>query len=65
MMLKTVFNPIFFKYAILPLNVATVDSSFNYFTGVESMALKDQSYITKISVFTSIDLIKNFPVKST
>ena len=65
MMLKTGLNPIFFKYVMLYLNVGTVVSSFKSFTGVVSMALDDQSHNTKIELFSLIDLIRNFPVKST
>ena len=45
------------------LNVAIVDVSFKYFTGVSRIAFYDQC--NNIAVFPSIDLIVNFLVKST
>ena len=65
MILKMVLKPLLVDYVMLSLNVASVDSSFEYFTGVARMALDYQSYSTNISVFPSIYLIGNFPVKST
>ena len=47
------------------LNVAIVDLSVKYFTGVAGILFDYQSYSKKIAVFRSIDLIGDFPVKST
>ena len=65
MMLKTGLKPLLVKYGMFFLNIAIVDSSLKYFTGVSRIALDDQSYSTKNSVFPSIDLIGNFLVKLT
>ena len=62
MMLKSGLKHLFVKYMMFSLNVAIVEVSVRYFTGVANIAFDDQSYITKISVFPSLDLIENFPV---
>ena len=65
MMLNTGLRPVFVRYVMFSLNVAIVEVSVKYFTGVANIAFNNQSYSTKIAVFTSIDLIGDFPVKST
>ena len=52
-------KPIFVGYVMFSLNVAIVEVSVKYFTGVANIAFDDQSYSTNISVFPSIDLIGN------
>ena len=47
MMLKTGLKPLLVKYGMLSLNVAIVDLSLKYLTGVARIALDDQSYSTK------------------
>ena len=64
MMLKG-FKPLFVKYVIFYFKVAIVDVSFKSFTGIDRIEFYCQSYIKKISVFPSVDLIGNFLVKST
>ena len=65
MVLKTSLKPLLVKYMMLSLKIAIVDSSFKYFIGVVRIAFCDQSYSIKVSVCSSIDIIGNFPVKST
>ena len=65
MMLKTGLKPCFVKYVIFSLKISIVDSSFRFLTGVARKSLDNQLYRTKMAVFPSIDLIGNFPVKST
>ena len=65
MVLKTGLKPLFVKYVMVYLKVSIVDVSFKYFTGVARITFDDQSYKSNIAVFASIDLIANFPVKST
>ena len=64
-MSKTGLKPLFVKYVMFSLKVAIVGVPFKSFTGVASIALDYQSYITKIAVFPSFDMIGDFPVKST
>ena len=65
MMLNTGLNNIFVRYVMFYLNVAIVEVSVKSFTGVSNISFNGQSYTTKISVFPSIDMIDNLPVKST
>ena len=65
MMLNTGLKPLFVKYVMFYFKVAIVNSSFKFKTGIARVELDDQSYSTKMAVFPSIELIGNFPVKST
>ena len=65
MMLKTGLKLPFVKYVTFSLKVAIIDASIKYFTGVARIKFYEQLYTTQMSVFTSIDMIGNFPVKST
>ena len=65
MILKTFLKPLFFKVCDFYLKVAIVDVSYKYFTGVAKISFDDQSYSTKISVFPSINMVGDFPVKLT
>ena len=63
MMLKTGLNPLFVKYVMFSLKIVIVDASFEYFTDVSKVEFYDQSNSITFYVFSSIDLIGNFPVK--
>ena len=65
MMFKTDLKPIFVNYVMFSLKFAIVDVSFKYFTGVARIVFDDYFYSTKMAVFNSIDLLRNFTVKST
>ena len=62
MMLNTVLKPLFFRYVMFSSNVAIVEVSVQYFTGVYNIVFDGQSYSTNIDVFPTIDIIGNFPV---
>ena len=64
MMLKIVLKPLFVKYVIFYLKVSNVDSSLKCLTDFARISLDDQSYSTRMSVFSYIGLIGDFPVKS-
>ena len=57
MMLNTGLKPLFVRYAMFYLNVAIIELSIKYFSGVANIAFDEQSYRKNISVFTSIDMI--------
>ena len=63
MILKTGLKPLFVKYVMFSLKIVIVDASFEYFTDVSKVEFYDQSNSTTFYVFSSIDLIGNFPVK--
>ena len=65
MMLKYGLKPLFVRYVMFDLEVFILEVSVKYFTGVSRIVFDYQSYITRIDVFPSIDLIGNFLVKST
>ena len=65
MMLNTSLKPLFVRYVIFSLNVAIVEVSVKYFTGVANIAFDDQLYSINNSVFPYIDMVGKFPVKST
>ena len=62
MMLNTVLKPLFVRYVMFSSNVAIVEVSVQYFTGVYNIVFDGQSYSTNIDVFPTIDIIGNFPV---
>ena len=64
-MLNTGLKPRFVSYVMFSLKVAIFEVSVGSFTGVANIPFYDQSYTTNIALFLSIDLIGNFPVKST
>ena len=61
-MLNTGLKPIFVRHVMFYLNVEIVEVYVNYFTGFANIALDDQSYITNIAVFPSLDRIGNLTV---
>ena len=65
MRLNTVLKPIFVRYLMFYMNVAIIEISIKYFSGVSNITFDDQSYIINIAVFLYIDLIGKFPAKST
>ena len=65
MMLKTGLKPLFVKYVMFSLKVDIADSYFKYLTGLARIAFDDRLYSTNMEVFPSIELIGNFPLKST
>ena len=62
MMVKTSLRPLFVRYEMFSLNVAIVEVSVRYFTGVDNITFDNQSYITNIAVFPYLNLIGKFPV---
>ena len=65
MMLRMGLKPLFVRYAIFCLKQLTIVYSDIVFTGVVSISFVVQSYTMKIATMPSMDLIGNFPVKST
>ena len=65
MMLNTDLKPLFVRYVMFSLKAAIIEVSDKYFTGVANIAFYDQSYCTNISVFPSINMVGDFPVKLT
>ena len=62
MILKTGSKPLFVRLVMFSLNVAIVEVSVRYFTGVAKISFYDQLYSTKIAVLLALDQIGNFPV---
>ena len=62
MILYTVLSPLFARYSMFCLKHSTNVSAFDYFIGVDRMALDVQSYMMNIAVIPCIDVIGNFPV---
>ena len=65
MMLRMGLDPLFVKICYFCLKQLAIVSSAIFFTGVASIAFVVQSYMMKIATIPSMDLIGNFPVKST
>ena len=56
------FEITFFTYSMFVLKAATAVSFFNFFNGVASMALEDQSYSMKMAVLPSMERMGKLPV---